>query len=650
MGKFRARCCRRGWRKWAAGLFAIGFCPVAAISPAMARDLGAEDLSHLSLQELSDIQITSVSKSPEPLREAPAAIYVITHDEIERSGAASLAEALRLAPNLRITQLGSSNYVASVRGFGGHPDVQAFSNKLLLLIDGRSVYSPLFSGIYLDAQDLMLGDIDRIEVISGPGATLWGANAMNGVINVITRPAYLTDGTLVVATAGNRERDMSARYGGKIGDDLAYRFYGKVFQRDAMTQVDGTSAQDDWYKGQAGFRIELSQAAGTVTLQGDVYEGDEERVGPGKQSLSGENLLGRWQFHTDRTDFQLQGYFDHTQRGAPVDGVPFVVNTFDLEAQQSLSAGSSQRLVWGAGARAYHYDVNNSASLLFLPPTRTLQLWNLFVQDTLTLSTAVKVTLGLKLEHHSYTGWEPQPDARLAWQVNDATLLWAAVSRAIRSPTPLDDDVAEKVGGEVFLQGNPDFQSEKVVAYEVGYRGNITPTFSLSVSSFYNVYDDLRTVEPASSSVFLPLRWDNLMKGHTYGVTAWAKWQVADWWRIAPGFALLRKELTFKPGASALLDVGQSGNDPRSHALLTSSMELGTGQTLDVSIRHVAPLAQPALPSYTEMSARFGWRLSAAWELSLAGTNLLHARHQEYPSPAGVEIGRSVMAGVRWRH
>ena len=643
IGRSRLRPRRESWLRYVVGAALVLQAPCA-----LAREVPAEELAGLSLRELGNVPVISVSRSPELLREAPAAIYVISHEEIMRSGATSLAEALRLAPNVRITQLGSSNFVASARGFSGKPDVQNFSNKLLLLVDGRSVYSPLYSGIYLDAPDVVIADIDRIEVISGPGATLWGANAVNGVINVITRPAYLTDGATVTATAGPREQDLSIRYGGEISDDMAYRVYAKGFQRDAASLQDGSSAEDAWYRGQTGFRMDWSLADGTATLQGDAYSGIEDQPGPGKQAISGANVLGRWQTHTDHSDFQLRGYFDHSQRAAPLDGVAFVLNSYDVEFQQGMNLGAYNKVVWGGGARLHRYDIANSSTLLFEPSERTLQLWNAFAQDTVTLNPSLKLTLGIKLEHNSYTGWEPQPDVRLAWQASDTTLLWAAVSRAARTPTPFDADVVEKVGGLVFLTGNKDFQSEQVWAYEVGYRATLTSTFSISVSGFYNVYDDLRTVETATPTVFLPLRWDNQMQGHTYGVTAWAKWQVTEWWRLEPGLALLRKDLQFKPGASGLTGIGQSGNDPRGHGQLTSSMDLGPDRTLDLSVRHVASLPDPALPSYTEMTARFAWRLSPAWELSVAGTNLLHASHLEYPATAGTQINRSVMAEARW--
>lgn len=642
--------CPRASRRVVLALVISGAAAAPAAMAAAPREgLPSEGLAGMSLEELADTQVTSVSKSPELLRAAPAAIYVITQHDIQRSGVTSLAEALRLAPNLRLTQMGSSRYALSARGFSTRPDAQAFSNKLLMLIDGRSVYSPLFSGIDLDVQDVTLSDIARIEVISGPGATLWGANAVNGVINVITQPAYLTQGSSLSASAGTKEDNVNLRYGGKVGSSGAFRVYAKAFRRDAMELDDGSSAQDSWQRAQGGFRMDFTRGRDSMTVQGDLHDGSNERPGPGSQSTAGANLLGRWQRQTDRSEIKVQGYFDHVDRGASADGVAYVVDTWDLEAQQGMLLSAGHQLVWGAGARFHRYRITSSESLQFDPDDNTLEIWNLFAQDTLSLGPSIRLTVGIKLEHNSYSGWEPQPDARLAWQASDSTLVWAAASKAVRAPTPFDADVIERVGTLTFLQGNPRFQSEEVTGYELGVRTRLSTDFWMSVSGFYNHYDDLRTVEPASSPTFLPLRWDNLMAGHTYGMTAWANWQVAQWWRLSPGFALLQKRLHFQPGASGLLDTGQSGNDPEGHALLNSAMNLGTRHTLDVSLRHVARLPDPALPAYTELSARYAWQASRSVELSLRGVDLLHERHREYPAPAGTLIGRAVLAEVRWR-
>ncbi|HXS26955.1 MAG TPA: TonB-dependent receptor [Steroidobacteraceae bacterium] len=615
-----------------------------------------EQLVHMSLQDLTNVEVTSVSKSAEPLSRAPAAVYVITHDEIVRSGATSIAEALRLAPNLQVRRLTSTSYAISARGFGGNQGDQNFSNKLLVLIDGRSVYSPLFSGVYFDAQNVLLQDVDRIEIVSGPGATLWGANAMNGVINIITRPAYLSQGTFASSSAGNQEQNGNVRYGGKINDETAYRLYGLAFRRDALELPDGASARDAWWNGQTGFRIDSASADDSLTVQGDVYHAIEDQPGAASQLVAGANVLGRWQHHTARSDLQVQAYFDDSQRGTPNGGAGFVLHTYDIEVQQSLGVGAANRLVWGAGERLNNYELRTvpgpATSLLFDPTHRSLTLANIFAQDTWTIVPALSLTAGIKLEDDAFSGWAFQPDARLSWMVTDTHQLWAAVSRAIRSPTPFDEDVQEKVGQVVFLTGNRDFKPERVTAYEVGYRGQPLARLSLSASVFYNHYDDLRTINAGPSAgpapFGLPLSWGNDMTGNTYGVEAWADVQITDWWRLSPGFRSLHEELRFKPGYVAVVGISQAGDDPSAQGFLKSSMDLGPHVTFDAALRYVNALPDPALPSYYEMSARLAWRVLPRLELALSGKNLLHARHLEYPSPDGEAIPRSGMLEVRW--
>ena len=620
-----------------------GFAGIAC----MAAATETADLTALSLEELSNLEVTSVSKSAELLRLAPASIYVITHDDILRSGVTSVSEALRLAPNLQVTQYTASNFVAGARGFAGAPDAQNFSNKLLILIDGRSVYSPLYSGVYLDAQDVLLDDIDRIEVISGPGETLWGANAMNGVINIITRPAYLTDSGLVTAGAGNQERTASARYGKKLSEALSFRVYGKAFEQEEMDLSDGRDAGDEWHKAQGGFRMDWTGADDSATVQGDAYRGTQDVMGPTQGHIEGANVLGRWQHRTDHGDWQVQAYYDRTERTERPSGVGFELDTFDLELQHATQLGS-HRVIWGGGARFHDYHINNSQSLIFNPPDRELHLGNVFAQDTISLTDQLDLTLGLKMERDSFSGWNPLPDIRLAWRVTDEALLWLAASRAIRSPTPFDHDIIEKQNGAVLLTGNTSFDPERVDTYEIGYRVQPTSNLSLSASVFYNVYEDLRTIEVTPVTLF-PLRWDNLMEGETYGLEAWAKWQVTEWWRLAPGVRLLHKSLEFSPGASGLLGVDQSGNDPKSQALLSSSMDLGPQLTFDATVRYVDALPNPKLHSYYELNASIGWHVWRALDVSISGFNLLDSRHLEYAPETGEYIRRSVIAQARWR-
>lgn len=617
-------------------------------APSQAEPSPIEPLADLSLEELSNLEVTSVSKSAELLRRAPAAIYVITHDEIVRSGVTSIPEALRLAPNLQISQYTSSRYVAGARGFAGAEEAQNFSNKLLILIDGRSVYSPLFSGVYLDAQDVLLEDVDRIEVISGPGATLWGANAMHGVINIITRPAYFTEGVFAALGAGDHERSVRGRFGDKIDNGLAYRIYGQAFERESMLLADGGDANDDWYKGQAGFRTDWERGPDAWTVQADLYRAKQGQPTLPDLNVEGINALGRFQRHGEAGDLKVQAYYDYTNRAQPVDGAAFVLRTFDIEIQQSLALGSAHQLIMGAGARRHDYEITNGSALLFAPNARELTLANVFAQDTIAFADTLALTIGLKFERDSFSGWNPLPDVRLAWRLSDEASLWASASRAIRSPTPFDRDVIEQIGALVFLTGNPSFDPERVDAFEIGYRGQPHADVSISIAAFYNRYDRLRTIEPAPGG-FLPLRWDNLMEGDTYGLEAWGKWQATSWWRLAPGVRLLRKRLEFSPGASALLDLGQAGNDPKAQALLTSSMDLGPRVRFDATLRYVDSLPDPALDSYYELNASLGFRFSPQLDLIVTGSNLLDSRHQEYPAPAGELIRRSVFAEARWR-
>jgi len=610
----------------------------------------SDDLSRLSLQELSNLEVTSVSKAPEGLQRAPASIYVITHEDIMRSGATSLMEALRLAPNLLVTQVSAAGYTISARGFGGNPQAQNFSNKLLMLIDGRSVYTPLYSGIYSDAQDVLLEDVDRIEVISGPGATLWGANAMNGVVNVITRPSYLTQGSFVDASAGNQEQNLNVRYGGRSGGDLSYRAYGLGFHRAAEVLPDGGSAQDGWTKAQGGFRSDWSTDQNSATLQGDLYRAAEQEFMSTDGSIAGANVLSRYQHHTAHSEFQVQGYFDQTQRFGPESGGGggFVLHTYDLHIQQSIEAGAYQRIVWGGGERLNRYAITNQMELLFEPERRNLTLGDAFVQDTVSLAPTLNLTAGVKMEDDPYSGWTPLPDGRLSWQLSAHAALWAAASKAIRSPTPFDDDVIEKGGTTVFLTGNRLFRPEEVTAYETGTRLDLPSALSASLAVFYNNYDDLRTIEPSAGG--LPLFWGNLMKGDTYGAEGWANWQIVDWWRLSPGITVLREQLRFKPGASGILGIAQAADDPSSHADLTSSMQLGRAVTLDATLRYVGALPDPALPHYVELNGRIGWQAADSVDLSINALNLLHARHYEFaPSQGGEAIVRSVMAEARWR-
>ncbi|MGH7022606.1 MAG: TonB-dependent receptor plug domain-containing protein [Caulobacteraceae bacterium] len=620
----------------------------AVLTPASAPSI--EQLRGLSIEQLGQLRVTSVSKQPQALADSPAAIYVITHNQIVRSGATTLPEILRLAPNLEVYQTSASGYVITARGFDGAAADQSFSNKLLVLIDGRSVYSPMFSGVYWDMQDVVVEDIDRIEVISGPGATLWGANAVNGVINIITRKAKDTQGGLVDVAGGNLDGAITLRYGGRAGENLDYRVYFKETIGAATELADGAKAHDSWSRPQGGFRLDWTPTgADSVTLQGDAFAAAEAQDGAPNQDIQGRNLTGRWTHAwANGQSLQVLGYYDYGQRTTQGGNGSFYVNTYDLEGQEGFALGPRDQLLVGSGIRLSQYAITNAPSLLFQPSAGTLKLFDIFAQDTFSLSRTANLVAGLKLEHDPYSGWTLLPDVRASWKPTDQTLLWAAVSRSIRSPTPFDTSVMEKIGSLTYLVGDRSFRPETLTAYQAGARAEAGSRASISLSAYYNVYDDLRSIEPNPATV-IPLSWANGIAGETYGVEAWGDWQALDWWRLSPAVDAMHEHFTFRPGYFALVGAQQVANDPSYQASLTSSMSLGRFVTLDATLRWVSDLPDPRVPAYVELNARLGWNITDKLRLSVAGFNLLHARHQELPAPYANAVPRSVLAELSWR-
>ncbi len=624
---------------------ALAFNVFIASAAFGAQPMRVADLGDLSIEELGNIQITSVSRHAERLADAPAAIFVITGEDIRRSGATRLSEALRLAPNLEVARVSASSYAISARGFNG-----TTANKLLVLIDGRIVYTPLFSGVFWDAQDVMLEDVERIEVISGPGATLWGANAVNGVINVITRRASDTQGAFAYAQSGNLERGYGARYGGAEGN-VSYRAYGRVFDVFNTSTADGATLSDGWSKGQAGFRADWGTTANGFTLQGDGYRGSLDQVTDQNAHISGANLLARW--NRDLAGWgslQVQANVDQTERDIP--GV-FAehLNIFDFEFQHGLNAIGGHRLTWGGGYR-YGYDhVSNSAVLAFLPANQRMRWANVFAQDEIALQENLRLTLGAKLENNYYTGTEPLPSARLAWKLQPQRLIWAAVSRTVRAPSRIDRDLFTTVvlpSGPTPLNGGPDFVSEVVKVFEVGYRAQPLPQATYSISLFHNIYDKLRSVEPApGGSVVL----GNKMEGTGDGLEAWGSYQAAKNWRLSAGAFFLRQRLRLKPDSGDTLGVSAAGNDPAHQWLLRSSFDLPNSTELDIAVRRVGALPNPSVPAYTAADIRIAWRLLRELEFALIGQNLFASSHTEFGTAATrSEMARGAYAKLRWTY
>ena len=636
----------RPWHRACRALVLAAVLEAGSLAALRAEDLASPaELRDLSIEDLTKIEVSSVSKTTESLIEAPAAIYVISHDDIVRSGATSIPEMLRLAPNLEVAQVNANAYAISARGFNG-----PLADKLLVLIDGRTIYSPLYAGVYWDTPQVLPENIERIEVISGPGGTLWGANAVNGVINIITRNANDTQGGLATMGAGNRNADGAVQYGGKIGTDTAYRLYGSGLSVSDNEQASGQKAVDGWHKYQTGFRLDWSPTSDLVTLEGDAYQGREEQPDRGNELLTGSNLLARWTHHLEEgSALQLQAYYDNARRFTDDGGGGFALDTFDLDAQHSFVLNGWHSIVWGAGERVNAYRITNVAAFRFEPPSRTQTLTNVFAEDTISLSRVFKLILGTKIEWEPYVGAQLLPSLRASWRVTGTDLLWAAVSRAVRSPTPYDRDVAEYVGTTKFLTGGPNLRSEQLTAYEVGYRTQPIARLSLSVSAFDNVYDTLRSIEVNPSGGILPLQWGNLMEGSVYGIEAWGSYGLTAWWRLAAGANLQHEQLRFKAGSSQLGGTQQAGDDPNHQISLRSSMNVRPDLALDVDLREVGKLHNPAVSSYTEMNARIAWKATPQLELSLSGFNLLRSRHVEFVTSSTVYVARSFIAAAELR-
>ena len=631
----------------------VTICGVAAsfgcaLSPARAQSVA--DLRDLSLAELANVNVSSVSKTDEALGDAPAAIFVITHDDIVRSGATTIPEILRLAPNLYVAQMSASHYTITARGLSGNQNAQNFTNKLLVLIDGRSVYTPLYSGVYWDMQDVPPDDIERIEVISGPGATLWGANAVNGVINIITRRSGETQGLLVAADGGARERSGSIRYGAKLGETVTARAYIRGLDEDQTLTAAGADANDHWWRVQGGFQVDWTPTdKDAVMVQGSLLNSRADQLGAGDELTRNRNLLARW----TRTDagggaFEVQSYFDRSGRNTLQNGGEFSIDTYDLYVQHNNAPGSRNDFVWGGGIRASRFDINGNQSLFFEPPRRTLLLGNLFAQYGLAITSRTKLTLGFKIEQDPYAGASALPNVRLAWKPTDTILFWGAVSRAVRSPTPFDRDVVEVLRGQRFLTGDNDFRTEKLTAFEAGTRIQATSRASLSISTYYNIYSDLKSIE-ITPVTFIPLHWGNGLKGDSYGLEAWGNLSVTHWWKLTAGLNFLHENFRFKSGASGLLGTAQVGDDPPRQATLSSSMNVGRDLTVDADFRYVGPLPNPAVSHYYELGGRIGWRVTDRLQLSLSGLNLLHKWHQELPPATANQVPRKILAGLKWR-
>jgi iron complex outermembrane receptor protein len=640
----------RGRARRAAIILAIAALGGVAWGAELGSTPSRNELADLSLEELSNLEITSVSGHAEPLSKAAASIFVITADDIRRSGVTTLPEAFRLAPNLNVARVNTGQYAISARGFNN-----AIGNKLLVVIDGRTVYTPLYSGVNWDSQLVMLEDIDRIEVISGPGATLWGANAVNGVINVISRTAQATQGALVAAGGGNQETAGGVRYGGQLGENGSYRVYGIGSDRNNTKLANGNSVADGWRNGQVGFRADWTGTDYGATVQGDAYQGRTDPTPLGRFDISGANLLARWTRQlANGSNFQVQTYYDHTQRDDPLT-FRDTIDQFDIEFQHAFTWQSAHKILWGGGYRyalddtQTHFNALNPLPQVFIPARRSLEWSNLFAQDEVSLTPGVDLTLGVKAEGNVYTGVEFLPSARLAWTPGPDQLVWGEISRAVRAPARLDHDFylylqLPKTPLIPVIKGGPDFQSELAYVAEMGYRAQPTRALSYSVTGFYTFYDKLRSGQPPPAFV------QNMMQGSTYGIEAWGSFQATRAWRLSAGMIAMHENLRIEADSLDPTGPRALGNDPKFQATLHSALNFASNFEFDVYLRYVGALPNPAVPAYSAVDARLGWRPRPDLELSVTAQNLFDPQHIEFGAPTTAsEIARSVFFKVVWR-
>jgi iron complex outermembrane receptor protein len=614
------------------------------------------DFADLSIEELANIDVTSVSRRPERLQDAPASVFVITADDIRRAGSRSLAEALRLAPNLQVARASNTGYYISARGMNGTSNSPA--NKLLVMIDGRSVYSPLFSGVFWDEPDVMLEDVERIEVISGPGGTLWGVNAVNGVINITTRHAADTRGDLLVLRGDTDGAQAAFRHGGG-GPDRSWRVYGKVFGQGHSELANGARMDDAWDQGQVGLRADWERGSDRFSVNGNAWRGRLGQPSPGVIAAPGAsvgiddiltrgaNLTGRWERQLEGGGgVSAQAYVDHRYRQVPPTFTDSI-DLADLQIQHSLPALGAHSIVWGGEYRYGWDNVTNSRFVAFLPASDKQAWASLFAQDEIALAESLRLTAGARYERNPYTGAEFLPTLRLSWRVTPAHSLWTGFSRTVRAPSRLDVDAFVPGAPPYLLAGGRQVRSEVARVFELGYRGQAGQDLSYSVTAFRNLYDHLRTQDLSGDG--RSIVFGNLMEGQARGIEAWGSYQMSEAWRLSAGLTALHERFNLKPGSQDVGSVATTGADPAYTAQLRSSYAFDSARELELAVRRAGATARPEVAAYTAVDLRFGWRVAKGVELSVVGANL-NGSHGEYGVEGfRTEVGRTLGVKLVWQ-
>lgn len=647
-----------GFQAGTNGLRRLTRCACMAVAVLMTMPAWSQEkpkgLGDMSIEDLMNIEVTSVSRKPQQLSRITSAISVITQDDIRHSGATNIPDLLRMVPGLDVAQINGSAWEISSRGLNSQ-----FANKLLVLIDGRTVYSPLFAGVYWDIPDVPMEDIERIEVIRGPGATVWGANAVNGVINIITKSATETQGGLLTAGGGTYEPGFGVvQYGGKLSQPTSYRVFTKGFDYYSFPSFSGQGGHDGWNLLHGGFRIDSNLTKqDSLTVQGDLYEGREgevvnlaELTPPFNETVavstnvSGGDVLGRWNhIFSPHSDTSLQFFFDRAARDAIIAGE--TVSTVDVDFQHHIGWGSRQDFVWGAGYRLFSYNTTPNVDLSFTPTFANRQVVSMFVQDEIALIPhCIYFTMGTKVEHNDFTGFEFEPSARINWSLTGNHMLWAGYSRAVRTPSPTDIGIRINIAafpGPVLLTtlGSPRAVSEDLDAFEAGYRTQLRANISLDLAAFYNRYENLETfrpgppfleVSPSPPHVDLPLVAANEMRGEAHGLETAVTWELTKRWTLRPAYAFEQIHLRTSPASQGTGSVSTGeGSSPRHQAQLRSNVALLRGFEWNTSAYFVGRLPAEQVPSYTRLDAGLTWRASERLGISFVGQNLLRDHHLE---------------------
>jgi iron complex outermembrane receptor protein len=656
----------------------VAVIALLAFNPLLAQD-SRSDLTQVTLEELMNIQVTSVSKKDQQAFKAGAAIFVITQEDIRSSGASNIPDLLRMAPGVNVARVDANTWAISIRGFNG-----IYADKLLVLVDGRSVYTPASPGVNWDQINVPLENIDRIEVIRGPGGTVWGANAVNGVINIITSSSKATKGGLIVAGAGSEERASGlVQYGGDIGGTGSYRAFGSYANTNNAILAGGADAADGWHTVSGGFRSDWDLSnRDTFSIEGNLLQNREGQTvtqvlsdhlptvatfNDPIQVASGD-VLAKWD-HTLQggSNFSVQTYYSRYNRLS--SGYRNILDTFDLEFQHHLAVGSRQDVVWGGDFRYTGSSVTTGYSVSFSPAQESDSLFNAFLQDQIRLTSSLDLTVGSKFGHNQLSGFEFEPSAQLVWTPSNNHTLWASAAQAISQPSiysaaiRYDAAVIPLPGGAFGVLtefGSPDLKAEQLRDYEGGYRTRIGKRWSLDLTLFRSYYHNLQTASPGAPYLSersgvpfeeFPYYAGNLARERTYGGEIFGNWQVRNRWRISPGFSLLHMRTLAVP-AGALMTSGSPGDNPKHQVELRSLVNLRRNLDWDTAVYFVGELANGPIPAYTRVDTHLGWRIGETLEFSVAGQNLLTPRHFEAAyayilSPTQIE--RSVLGRITWR-